>query len=32
MMEIHERRLASCCAPRHCRHSTPPSSRDGGVE
>ncbi len=26
MMEIHERRLASCCAPRHCRHSTPPSS------
>ena len=32
MMEIHERRLASCCAPRHCRHSSPPSSRDGGVE
>ena len=26
------RRLASCRAPRHCRLSTPPSSRDGGVE
>ena len=23
---------ASCRAPRHCRLSTPPSSRDGGVE
>ena len=28
----HYRRLASCRAPRHCRLSTPPSSRDGGVE
>ena len=28
----HSRRLASCRAPRHCRLSTPPSSRDGGVE
>jgi len=24
--------LSRCCVPRHCRHSTPPSSRDGGVE
>jgi hypothetical protein len=28
----HSRRLASCRAPRHCRLSTPPSSRDGGIE
>jgi hypothetical protein len=28
----HSRRLASCRAPRHRRLSTPPSSRDGGVE
>jgi hypothetical protein len=24
--------LSRCCVPRHCRHSTTPSSRDGGVE
>ena len=24
--------LSRCCVPRHCRHSTPLSSRDGGVE
>jgi len=28
----HSRQLATCCAPRHCRLSTPPSSRDGGIE
>jgi hypothetical protein len=26
------RRRASCRSPRHCRYSTPSSSRDGGVE
>ena len=24
--------LSRCLVPRHCRHSTPPSPRDGGVE
>jgi len=28
----HSRQLASCRAPRLCRLSTPPSSRDGGIE